>query len=147
MVCLSNAKLYLHLIHTNLIQYHVHFLFHFVLETDYFGHLYNLGLFPDIEKKYDYTKAPVVWSENGTGTVDQNGNGGTGTNNGNAGNGADAGNDGNAGNGADAGNDGNGGNGADAGNDGNAENGADAGNDGNGGNGADAGNDGNAVTP
>ncbi|MBR3538353.1 MAG: sulfatase-like hydrolase/transferase [Eubacterium sp.] len=118
-----------------------------VLETDYFGHLYNLGLFPDIEKKYDYTKAPVVWSENGTGTVDQNGNGGTGTNNGNAGNGADAGNDGNAGNGADAGNDGNGGNGADAGNDGNAENGADAGNDGNGGNGADAGNDGNAVTP
>ncbi len=55
-----------------------------VLETDYFGHLYNLGLFPEIQKKYDYTKAPVIWSEDGSvtgdttgasiGTIDDDGN-------------------------------------------------------------------------
>ncbi len=42
-----------------------------VLETDYFGHLYNLGVFPEIEKKYDYTKAPVVWREETTPTTEQ----------------------------------------------------------------------------
>ena len=42
-----------------------------VLETDYFGHLYNLGVFQEIEKKYDYTKAPVVWREETTPTTEQ----------------------------------------------------------------------------
>ena len=66
-----------------------------VLETDYFGHLYNLGVFPTIEKKYDYTKAPTIWTEdvtekrNGSGTS-SGGTGNGGTDNGGAGEGGGA---------------------------------------------------------
>ena len=62
-----------------------------VLETDYFGHLYNKGVFPEIKKEYDYAKnmgRPTYTptpssgaSDSGTGNGTGNGNG-TGTGNG-----------------------------------------------------------------
>ncbi|MBR0146172.1 MAG: sulfatase-like hydrolase/transferase [Eubacterium sp.] len=66
-----------------------------VLETDYFGHLYNKGVFPEIKKEYDYTKnmgkpnyTPTPSSggtDTGTGTGTDTGTG-TGTDNGTGGN-------------------------------------------------------------
>ena len=58
-----------------------------VLETDYFGHLYDQGVFPEIKKEYDYTKnkgmptyTPTSSSGTGTGTGTGTGDGtGTGT--------------------------------------------------------------------
>ena len=73
-----------------------------VLETDYFGHLYNLGVFPEIKKEYDYTKnkgmkqytptTDLPGKDQGTGQGNNaGGTGGTGQDAGTGGTGQDAG--------------------------------------------------------